>query len=188
MNEISPWQSFPTLIQLFIGSAPRGRERGRRRWVVMLMSRLTRLVPTGALASAQSSPIIQIIPHQIPHSAAHPPRCPPPSDRGQKRPNCHLRPGRRINQSHRRVTHIPRPGAGNQQIFLISNFLSKADPTNMGLVELDTHVGLEINPALSCNLETIPTSILGPKLGLSILFVIFKPTGPSDLMHMYNAC
>ena len=33
----------------------------------MLMSRLTRLVPTGALASAQSSPIIQIIPHQIPH-------------------------------------------------------------------------------------------------------------------------
>ena len=44
----------------------------------------------------------------------------------------------------------------------------------MGLVQLDTHVGLEINPALFYNLETIPTSILGPKLGLSILFVIFK--------------
>ena len=143
------------------------------------MSWLTR-VPTGALASAQSSPIIQIIPHQIPHHSIIPhcaapmPECGPPSDRGQKRPNCHLRPGRRINQSHRRVTHIPRPGAGNQQIFLISNFLSKADPTNMGLVQLDTHVGLEINPALSCNLETIPTSILGPKLELSILFLKFS--------------
>ena len=44
----------------------------------------------------------------------------------------------------------------------------------MGLVQLDTHVGLEINPALSCNLETIPTSILGLKLGLSILFVILQ--------------
>ena len=140
MNEISPWQSFPTLIQLFIGSAPRGRERGRRRWVVMLMSRLTRLVPTGALASAQSSPIIQIIPHQIPHriiphcrprctARTAPPECGPPSDRGQKRPNCHLRPGRRINQSHRRVTHIPRPSAGNQQIFLIETFLSEPKPT-----------------------------------------------------------
>ena len=53
-----------------------------------------------------------------------PTECGPPSDRGQKRPNCHLRPGRRINQSHRRVTHIPRPSAGNQQIFLIETFLS----------------------------------------------------------------
>ena len=42
--------------------------------VEMLMSRLTRLVPTGALASAQSSPIIQIIPHQIPHRII--PHCP----------------------------------------------------------------------------------------------------------------
>ena len=44
----------------------------------------------------------------------------------------------------------------------------------MGLVQLDTLVGLEINPALFCNLETIPISILGPKLGLSILFVILQ--------------
>ena len=58
------------------------------------------------------------------------PECGPPSDRGQKRPNCHLRPGRRINQSHRRVTHIPRPSAGNQQIFLIRTFLSDPKPTN----------------------------------------------------------
>ena len=58
----------------------------------------------------------------------------------------------------------------------------------MGLVQLDTHVGLEINPALSCNLETIPPSISGPKLELSILFVILQRLQTNwPVIHTYNA-